>query len=169
MIIYEGDTIILNGEEIKINQAETADLLKYLDDLPSWDEPETETVARELCDRLDVNYDAYSTYDDLYDALAAIHDGRGAIEYRLCNGEHECSSRDEAYDFDVGDYRDHEVNELDIFYSKSKALRALRKYGSMIINYGNYYMVRMFYIESHDLRDDYRDIEEVAEMAREDD
>lgn len=168
MIIYEGDTIILNGEEIKINQAETADLLKYLDDLPSWDEPETETVARELCDRLDVNYDAYSTYDELYDALAAIHDGKGPIEYHLCSGGHECRSRDEAYDFDVGDYRDHEINDVETFYSKSKALRALSKYGSMILDHGNYYSVDMWFIQSHDLRDDYWDIEDVAEMVRED-
>jgi len=167
MTIYEGDTIILNGEEIKINQAETADLFKYLDDLPSWDEPETESVARELCERLEVNFDAYATYDELYDALLAIHDGNGPVEYRLCSGDHECS-RDEAYNFDVGDYRDHEIHVFDTFNSKSKALRALSKYGSMIINYGNYYMVRMYYIESHDLRDDYRDIEEVAEMVRED-
>lgn len=169
MTIYEGDTITLNGEEIKINEAETADLLRWADEAESWDVLEMEAVMRELCDRLGVKFNAYDTYDSLYDALAAIHDGRGPIEYHLCSGGHECRSRDEAYDFDVGDYRDHEINDIETFYSKSKALKALSKYGSMILNYGHYYAVDMWFIQSHDLRDNYWDIEDVAEMTRRDD
>ena len=71
MTIYESDTIIINGDEIAITNAETSDLINYLDQLPHWDFAETEPVARELCDRLDVDFDAYDCYDDLFDALVA--------------------------------------------------------------------------------------------------
>ena len=169
MTIYEGTTITINGEEIDINLAESKDLLQYLDDAPSWDMPEVEPVAKELCDRMGVNFDAYESYDDLYDALASIHDGRGPVEYRVCSGDHECHTNEEAQEFGAADYRPHEVDVLGVYYSKDEALKELSKYGSMILDYGHYYLIRMYYIESHDLRDDYWDIEAEAEMARRED
>ena len=169
MIIYEGNTVTINGEEIAINLAETKDLLKYLDDAPSWDMPEVEPVAKELCDRLDVNFDAYESYDDLYDALAAINAGKGPVEYRVCAGNHECHTKEETQEFGAADYRPHEVDVLGVYYSKDEALKELSKYGSMILDYGHYYRIEMYYIESHDLRDDYWDIESEAEMVRRED
>lgn len=169
MTIYEGDTITINGEEIKINLAETKDLLQYLDDLPSWAEPEVEPVAKELCNRLGVNFDAYESYDDLYDALASINAGKGPVEYRVCVGKHECRDKTEKLEFGAADYRPHEVSVLGVYYNKDEALQELNRYSSMILDYGHYYHIEIYYIESHDLRDDYWDIEAEAEMARRED
>lgn len=69
MTIYTGNTVMINGEEVEINLAETVDLLHWVVEAKSWDVLEMEAVMRELCDRLEVNFDAYETYDDLLDAL----------------------------------------------------------------------------------------------------
>ena len=69
MTIYNSDMVTINGEEIAITQAETADLISYLNSLPDWAEPEVEPVAQELCCRLDVDFDDFDDYDTLYDAL----------------------------------------------------------------------------------------------------
>lgn len=69
MIIYTGDTVMINDEEVEINLAETVDLLHWAAEAESWDVLEMESVMHELCDRLGVNFDSYETYDDLFGAL----------------------------------------------------------------------------------------------------
>ena len=45
------------------------ELLKVLDDASSWNDDYVEGVARELCERTGISFDAYEDYDSLFDAL----------------------------------------------------------------------------------------------------
>lgn len=165
MTKYDSNLITINGVETAINLAETKDLLDYLDGIPSWDCPEAEPVAQELCDRFNVNFDAYDGYDQLFDALVKLGNGAAPVQYFLQYADHECD-RDTAYEYEVYDYRDHEIDTMETFVSEDEARKSLAKYGSEILDYGRYYLVRMYFINAHDLRDDTWDIIDVAEMTR---
>lgn len=51
------------------------ELLQALDDADNWNEDFVEETAKELCERKDIDFDAYEDYDTLFDALEKAING----------------------------------------------------------------------------------------------
>ena len=62
---------------MNLNLMDTAEIVRYLDDLPCWDDDNVEPMLQELCWRLGIDYNSYLDdygviqIEDAFDAILA--------------------------------------------------------------------------------------------------
>ena len=64
--VYKYHIIGESENGLSAGQLTTDQIWEYLDDCTDWSDPLVFPLFHELCDRLNMDFDAYDTYDDLY-------------------------------------------------------------------------------------------------------
>ena len=64
--VYKYHIIGESEDGLSAGQLTTDQIWEYLDDCTDWADPLVFPLFHELCDRLHMDFDAYDTYDDLY-------------------------------------------------------------------------------------------------------
>ncbi len=63
---------------MNLNLMDTAEIIRYLDDLPCWDDDNVEPMLQELCWRLEIDYNSYLDdygviqIEDVFDDILAV-------------------------------------------------------------------------------------------------
>ena len=68
--VEEIERDLKNGERlVSASELSNEQIREYLEDVPAWDYEPVIPMAKELCDRLHIDFDQYDTMDDLIPAI----------------------------------------------------------------------------------------------------